>query len=228
MWKGTKVLMKHIVVDLEMNGIDKKNPIRKLCSMETIEIGAVMLDDDLKEIDSFQTYVKPEHNAIESKIKKLTGITDEMVADAPRFNDALKSFLNWCLKSGDKIKIYAWSDSDYKQIKKEVNFKFFDIEEKYKPLIEKEWWDFQKEFDKHIGFEHQISLKMALEMAGIEFEGKEHDALDDARNTAELIQIFKDKELFDKTLKRIKDAMTPKSFGISIGDMVDLSKFVQE
>ena len=38
--------MKHIVVDLEMNPIRKNNPARKICSMETIEIGAVMLDDN--------------------------------------------------------------------------------------------------------------------------------------------------------------------------------------
>ena len=54
--------MKHIVVDLEMNNIAAKTEARKICRMETIEIGAVMLDDNLNEIASFRTYVKPEFN----------------------------------------------------------------------------------------------------------------------------------------------------------------------
>ena len=51
--------MKHIVVDLEMNGIEKKHRIFG-CTMETIEIGAIMLDENYQEISSFKTYVKPE------------------------------------------------------------------------------------------------------------------------------------------------------------------------
>ena len=45
--------MKHIVVDLEMNNIRKKSEARRICTMETIEIGAVMLDDNLQEISKF-------------------------------------------------------------------------------------------------------------------------------------------------------------------------------
>ena len=51
--------MKHIVVDLEMNIIRNNAEARKICTNETIEIGAVMLDDNLQEIASFRTYVKP-------------------------------------------------------------------------------------------------------------------------------------------------------------------------
>lgn len=36
--------MKHIVVDLEMNKGKLKSEGRSICIMETIEIGAVMLD----------------------------------------------------------------------------------------------------------------------------------------------------------------------------------------
>ena len=73
--------MKHVVIDLEMNPMSGKkkyvdkalarinesntDPIRAtelfgICNNETIEIGAVMLDDDLQEVSSFRTYVKPE------------------------------------------------------------------------------------------------------------------------------------------------------------------------
>ncbi len=47
--------MKHIVFDLEMNNIRQKSEARKIYTMETIEIGAVMLADNLQEISSFRT-----------------------------------------------------------------------------------------------------------------------------------------------------------------------------
>ena len=54
--------MKHIVVDLEMNNVSRKSVVGSICSMETIEIGAVMLDDNWQEISSLRTYVKPEYS----------------------------------------------------------------------------------------------------------------------------------------------------------------------
>ncbi len=218
--------MKYIVVDLEMNNVNRASEARTICSMETIEIGAVMLDDNLKEISSFRTYVKPEYNEyIEKKITKLTGITSEMVQNAPKFNEALKMFTSWCLGTGDDVKIYAWSESDFDQISKEIVLKQYDISDGEKLFLLESWSDFQDEFDSHLGFERQVSLKMALEMAGVDFSGREHDALNDARNTAELLHIFKDPSLFDKTLRKIKEAMAPKNIGYTLADMFDFSMF---
>ena len=209
--------MKHVVVDLEMNNVEKESMARKICSMETIEIGAVMLDDDLKEISSFRTYVKPEYNdVIAPKIARLTGITMEMVEEAPVFGEALKAFTDWCREAQD----------DVGQIKKEITLKEYSIAESEKDLLQKPWSDFQHEFDTYLGFERHLSLKMALEMAGVDFRGKEHDALDDARNTAELLHIFRDEKLFDQTLRKIKDVMEPSSIGSTLGDLIDFSAFM--
>ncbi len=218
--------MKHIVVDLEMNTIRRKSEVRKVWNMETIEIGAVMLDDNLEEIASFRTYVKPEFNdCIERKITKLTGITDDMVINAPCFSEALKMFTNWCLWTNDDVTIYAWSESDYMQISNEMLLKKYQVSEGEKDLLLNEWSDFQHEFDSHLGFQKQVSLKMALDMAGVDFFGREHDALDDARNTAELLHIFRDINLFDLTLRKIKEYMEPSSAASSMGELFDFSMF---
>ena len=42
--------MKHIVVDLEMNPIRHNPEARRISKLETIEIGAVMLDDNYREV----------------------------------------------------------------------------------------------------------------------------------------------------------------------------------
>lgn len=219
--------MKHIVVDLEMNPIKHGNEARRIGTNEVIEIGAVMLDDNHVEIASFRTYVKPQLNdGIAPAIRRLTGITNEMVENAPEFNVAFKMFTSWCLGTGDEFVIHAWSDSDYNQIKKEIEIKGYEPEDEERIITDVEWDDFQHQFDIHLGFERQLSLSSALDMAGIDFEGKAHDALDDARNTAELLKLFSDEALFDKTLRKIKECMTPTSIDCSLGSLFDFSIFL--
>lgn len=219
--------MKHIVVDLEMNPIKYGHEARRIGTNEIIEIGAVMLDDDLSEVAAFKTFVKPELNdGIAKKITKLTGITDDMVKNAPDFNTALKMFISWCNGTGDEVIVHAWSESDYDQIKKEMEIKFYECTAEERNILDKKWDDFQHQFDSHLGFERQLSLSTALNMAGIDFMGRAHDALDDARNTAELLQVFSDTELFEKTLAKIKEVMTPTDIGCSLGSMFDFSAFL--
>ena len=215
--------MKHIVVDLEMNNIRRRSEARKICTNEIIEIGASMLDENLWEIGKFQIYVKPEYNdVIVPKISKLTGITNEMVANAPTFSVAFKQFTDWCLNIKDDVMIYAWSNTDHSQVMKEIQLKQYKLSEEEHKLMEHGWTDFQNEFDIHLGFERQISLKLALDMAGIDFNGRQHDALDDARNTAKLLRVFKDEELFDQTLRKIEEVMKPSSLENTLGNLIDL------
>lgn len=219
--------MKHIVVDLEMNNIRRRSEARKICTNEIIEIGASMLDENLWEIGKFQIYVKPEYNdVIVPKISKLTGITNEMVANAPTFSVAFKQFTDWCLNIKDDMMIYAWSNTDHSQVMKEIQLKQYKLSEEEHKLMEHGWTDFQNEFDIHLGFERQISLKLALDMAGIDFNGRQHDALDDARNTAKLLRVFKDEELFDQTLRKIEEVMKPSSLENTLGNLIDLSMFM--
>lgn len=219
--------MKHIVVDLEMNNIRRRSEARKICTNEIIEIGASMLDENLWEIGKFQIYVKPEYNdVIVPKISKLTGITNEMVANAPTFSVAFKQFTDWCLNIKDDVMIYAWSNTDHSQVMKEIQLKQYKLSEEEHKLMEHGWTDFQNEFDIHLGFERQISLKLALDMAGIDFNGRQHDVLDDARNTAKLLRVFKDEELFDQTLRKIEEVMKPSSLENTLGNLIDLSMFM--
>lgn len=75
-----------IVFDLETTGL---NP----ASEEITEIAACRVVDGAIQ-DSFQTYVNP-HKPIPEEITKLTGISDETVADAPDLDEAVPKFLAW-------------------------------------------------------------------------------------------------------------------------------------
>lgn len=75
-----------VAFDIETTGLDRKKE-------RLTEIGAVILQNG--EITKrFQTFVNPER-PIPSEIVRLTGITDDMVQDAPSQEEAIRAFLEF-------------------------------------------------------------------------------------------------------------------------------------
>ena len=75
-----------VFLDFETTGLDiAKNNI--------IEIGALKIDEEGNE-HIFQTFIKPT-NSVSSTITKITGITNEMVENAPTLKDSLQAFLDY-------------------------------------------------------------------------------------------------------------------------------------
>lgn len=216
--------MKHIVVDLEMNVLAKQyKEERALCRMEIIEIGAVVLDDEYHEIGAFKTLVKPQYNdVINSYYEKLTGISTAMVVNAPIFEDALKMFLSWCNSINDDIQLYQWSGTDLFQILSEMKLKNIMLNDKEMEILAG-WDDFQKEFGEKLNLSNAISLKNAVMYAGVDFEGAEHDALDDARNTATLLRIVRTPSLCKKALDHVIEALNPSPCTCSLGSLFDFA-----
>lgn len=83
----------YVVLDLETTGLDPTYD-------EIIEIGAVKYINGEK-ISEFTTFVKPEEK-IQDYITQLTGITNEMVKDAPKIKKVLPDLVNFL---GDSVVI---------------------------------------------------------------------------------------------------------------------------
>ena len=77
----------YVVFDLETTGFNAAN------GDSIIEIGAVKLKDG-EIIDKFDMLIKPP-NPISERITNVTSITNEMVADCPNEETAVKEFIKW-------------------------------------------------------------------------------------------------------------------------------------
>ncbi len=200
--------MKHIFIDFEMNPISKLHKEeRKICKNEIIEIGAVILDENFVEFKQYSQYVKPMYNErVNTRITELTGIKTEDILNAPIFEDAVMDFINFCIKycGKDNYKVYAWSQTDLEQLEKECKLKNFEQDENYNYLKEN-WIDFQKEYSKILNITSVMSLEKAISSIETEFDGKAHDAMWDAKNTAKLFVLSQDEEKFKEIMKPILD-----------------------
>lgn len=208
--------MTHIVIDLEMNPVRKDlREVRKFLLDEVIEFGAVKLDENYRQIDEFQCYVRPQFNeGINKHITKLTGITTETVADKAVFAEAFKKFFDWI--GGWDMRIYSWSSSDIKQLRSECAYKIpkFDVRR-----LERQWVDVQKEFDDRIGLHNNLGLKYAVGAMNRDFEGTQHTALADAANAAAILALMQDDAAFHETMKPVIELLRPQELSQSIGDL---------
>ena len=96
-----------IIVDLETTGLSASEN-------QILEIGAIKINTETGEVlDEFQTFTQPEPEygdytfKISSFITGLTGITDDMVADAPSNRAAVNAFMTFA----GSLEIWAYNAS---------------------------------------------------------------------------------------------------------------------
>lgn len=122
-----------IVVDLEMCRVPSYSAHYPL-KHETIQIGAVRLNEQYEIVDEFNTFVKPEFGRLDRFISNLTAIKGKDLKDAPTMDTALSMFIDWI--PADAV-VVSWSNSDLKQIKGEAKAKHLSNDRL--PLILKNW-----------------------------------------------------------------------------------------
>ena len=195
--------MYYLVIDLEMCGVPKMSR-RNGYSLykEIIQIGAVMLDEDYAEVDRLSILVRPQFGNIDKFIERLTGIKYRDVKNAPMIAEAVDSLIEWI---GEReCRAVQWSSSDLTQLSQELNAKNISSEAIEKFLDPERWEDYQQKFDDRFGYTSSTSLEQALILCNIDTEGRMHDGLADAANTAALIRFlehnpdYKIKNLLDE------------------------------
>ena len=211
--------MRRIFIDLEMNPVSKAyKEERAICLHEVIEFGAVCLDENNREIGTFQSYVRPEYNTgITTHITNITGIKTEQVKKADSFLSVFQRFIEWC---GEDYEIYSWSESDIEQLQKEMELKKMKGSIGTSHMFQ-HWHDLQVEYGEMVCCERRISLGTAVLNAGLEFRGKAHSALADAMATADIYREMGEGRTLKKVSKLLESAKKP--LGTSLGNLLEIT-----
>lgn len=186
--------MNYVIFDLEWNNAYSYKT--KTGMNEIIEIGAIMLDEGLRVVDSFKQLIRPRlSKRLSGRFKDLTHITpEEIKKNGVDFDVAFHDFARW---SDYKNSVFlSWSDSDlYVLIS---NFKCF-CHITAIPFIER-YADLQKycmHFLENNASHNQISLAHCATSFDITVEEEQlHRALEDCYVAAKCFRKVFDPELF--------------------------------
>ncbi|MBR3104303.1 MAG: exonuclease domain-containing protein [Lachnospiraceae bacterium] len=176
-------MSKYVVVDLEMCKVapEKRKAAGYGRGSETIQIGAVLLNEKYEITDEFNIFVRPEYGFMDTFIMNLTGINSRELRDAPSMKEALLKFIDWI---PEDAQVVSWSNTDRGQIKYEAAKKGI-VHDRLDTILET-WIDSQEMFMEKIAAERKYKLSEALIVSDIDQQGKEHNGLTDAYNTAKL------------------------------------------
>ncbi|OHD14019.1 MAG: hypothetical protein A2Z96_04620 [Spirochaetes bacterium GWB1_48_6] len=175
-----------VVLDLEATA-EKEGRVQK--NDYIIDIGAVLLDENLQEVDRFDALVKP-GVPVNEFITKLTGISNPMLENQPGWEVVGPAFTAWVkghCGNPKKARLAAWGN-------------YFDI-----PLLRRNYEDKNLDFPfagtaldvKTLSFlwlslsgrrTDKLNLQILADLMEIKPEGVYHRAITDALVTARILQ----------------------------------------
>ena len=174
----------YLVIDLEATTDEDGDGVRAVPrdEMETIEIGALLVRATSLAVEAeFQTFVRPvRHATLTPFCTSLTGITQEMVADAPLFPEALESMRQAMLVGRWGVVWGSWGLFDDTQLRRDCAYHGIAY-----PMPEH--MNLKNVFSAAQGRRKRYGMSKALQLCGLPLEGAHHRALDDAKNIARLL-----------------------------------------
>ncbi|MEZ1318385.1 exonuclease domain-containing protein [Pseudomonas fluorescens] len=173
-----------LVIDLEATTDEGGWPVTE---MEIIEIGATLVDRQGREQDHFQRFVRPLRRPLLTAFcRELTHITQANIDSAQPLTEVWPSFERWLGQHHARLEGWAsWGDYDRKQLVQEWQRLQLDSQLSRVPHI-----NLKQRFAKARRLDRPLGLNGALQLAGLQFNGQQHRALEDARNTARLLPLI--------------------------------------
>jgi inhibitor of KinA sporulation pathway (predicted exonuclease) len=186
--------MVYVIMDLEWNSVYGYK-IRSFLN-EIIEIGAVMLDEEFREVDSFSMLVRSQLGArLRLHVTELTNISpQELEQGGLPFTKAAARFREW-LGRREHV-LLTWGDGDIRVLLANERYHTGTRSLSY----------IQNYMDLQLYFQHrfhtspaqQVGLVAASERLGLNSGNYAfHRALDDSRATAEILRQIYQEEDFD-------------------------------
>ncbi|MHC8306675.1 3'-5' exonuclease [Pseudomonas sp. PB3P13] len=172
-----------LVIDLEATTDEGGWPVTE---MEIIEIGATLVDRQGHELDHFQRFVRPSRRPLlTSFCRELTHITQASIDTAESLIQVWPAFERWLGQHHARLEGWAsWGDYDRQQLVQEwQRLQLVSV------LSRVPHMNLKQRFAKARRLERPLGLNGALQLAGMQFSGQQHRALEDARNTARLLPL---------------------------------------
>lgn len=188
--------MNYIILDLEFNQAfpfknGKKYDPNPECPFEIIQIGAVKLDKNMKQIGTYDSYIKPQiYPRLHPFVGKITKIAEETLQNQPKFPQVYEEFLAF-IGEGNAV-LCTWGSDDIKSLFRNILFYKQDSN-----AITHKHLNIQNLASKHLNYEagNAIGLKNAAMLLNIPLSLDFHDALSDAIYTARIFEIVRPEQL---------------------------------
>ena len=173
-----------LVIDLEATTDDGGWPIEE---MEVIEIGASVVTRAGREVDHFQRFIRPQRRPLLTPFcRQLTRITQANIDAGAPMVQVWQQFERWLGQHLPKLEGWAsWGDYDRQQLEQEWQEKKLDS-----ALARLPHMNLKQQFAQARQLRRAPGLNSALQLAGMQFNGQQHRALEDARNTAPLLPLI--------------------------------------
>lgn len=197
-----------LIIDFEFT-MPQQETGRRGYFPEIIEAGVISIREN-EVFETFNSFVKPEHNSVLSeRCKNFLGISQQDVDDGISFPTLLKK-LNQLDLSGNTT-IITWGNMDMQVLRS--NCLFWNLPFPFDPVDE---LDLSLEHKRFYGEKNQTGLVKALREYGKTEKGNHHRALDDAFTTYEIYR------LMEKDKAHMKDPVPA-----ILGERVDFSKVLE-
>jgi inhibitor of KinA sporulation pathway (predicted exonuclease) len=177
--------MQHwLVIDLEATTEEGGWPLEQ---MEIIEIGASLVNRLGHEVDHFQRFVRPQRRPLLTGFcRQLTHISQEQINSAAPLPMVWAQFERWLGHHQPQLAGWgSWGDYDRKQLEQEWQRHNLSSLIRQVPHL-----NLKQRFAEARQLQRAVGLKSALQLAGLQFNGQQHRALEDARNTARLLPLL--------------------------------------
>ena len=173
--------MNYLVVDFEFTFYKRPVGRPRAFFAEIIEIGAVKLDESLKECGKLQNFVKPHFFPKHAKdAMDFCMITDADMKKAITFPAMLEK-MSAMYEAGNTLFV-AWGDSDYKVLAEGCSRHKLD-----NPVLQADYLDLAEAYKLWRGEENTPGLKVAITEMEVTADGLAHTAFDDAYNTGKVL-----------------------------------------
>ena len=173
--------MNYLVVDFEFTFYKRPVGRPRAFFAEIIEIGAVKLDESLKECGKLQNFVKPHFFPKHAKdAMDFCMITDADMKKAITFPAMLEK-MSAMYEAGNTLFV-AWGDSDYKVLAEGCSRHKLE-----NPVLQADYLDLAEAYKLWRGEENTPGLKTAITEMEVTADGLAHTAFDDAYNTGKVL-----------------------------------------